>query len=276
MISAVAAWRSKEPMKTILRSRGMLVGVLLLLVMGASVRGTQFAAITAKRAPPRGGQTLSLKAFLAKYDLSHLWTTTDSSEIFGFIGAGYQRLQIHFLSVTKSQNNAGVYLVEGKTLVRNRVRRFRGEIVVESVAVFPSPSKEDDVWEKGLTEGTISGRYLFKQNPKQEATGVFKGKLKTYYYTDRHGPIHYDDIEAGADGYTNNDFVGIWKSYRGDRMEKCNWGDYRAPDSGDLDIGAGDFFPNDQYIKNGWQSFVAEQEEVGRTGGNVEKNKWWK
>jgi hypothetical protein len=149
--------------------------------------------------------------------------------------------------------------------------------VVESVAVYPSSGGLGEYdREHGLTEGVISGRYLFRQNPKQRGSGVFEGKLSTGYYTDKQGTIHYDDLDMGADGYTNNDFVGTWKSYRGTRVEKCNWGDYRAPDSGDLDVGAGDFYPNDKYIKNGWQAFVAEQQMMARTGGKVKENEWWK
>lgn len=263
-------------MKMALNSFGMLVGVLLLLVTGASARSNP-ATEAKRKAAPGIGEVTDLNAFLSKYDLSHLWTTTESSEIFGFIGAGYQRLQIHFLSVTKDRNDPATYLVEGKTLVRKRVRQFEGKIVVESVAVFllPSALKSYDR-EHGLSEGVISGWYLFRQDRRQEGTGAFEGTLRTYYYIDKRGAIHYDDLEVGADGYTNNDFVGAWKSYRGTVVEECNWGDYRIPDCGDLDVGAGDFYPNEKYIKNGWQTFVAEQDEADRTGKKPKEKEWWK
>lgn len=268
-------------MKTIPNSFGMLLGALLLFVAGIAVQANQSAVETTKRPAPSSGQMIKFKAFLAKYDLSHLWTTTKSSEIFGFIGAGYQRLQIHFLSVTKDHNDSAVYLVEGKTLVRNRVRQFTGTIVVESVVVFPAREDcERDI--KGLTEGVISGRYLFKENPKQDATGVFEGKLTTDFYTDKQSVIRYDDISNCSDGYSNNEFVGTWKSYRRTITKKCNWGDYRAPDPGDLDVGAGEFFPNKKYIKNGWQTWQAAYEEMERMGeekgfASMPKEKaWWK
>ncbi|MGH9686371.1 MAG: hypothetical protein ACRD5K_04685 [Candidatus Acidiferrales bacterium] len=267
--------------KVVPRSFGRLVGALLLFLAGASVQANQSPATMTKQKAPNSGRTIRLKAFVAKYDLSHLWTTTNSSEIFGFIGAGYQRLQIHYLSVRKDRNDPAVYFVEGKSLVRNRVRVFKGTIVVESAVEFPARDDcEADI--KGLTEGVISGRYLFKENPKQDAAGVFKGKLTTDFYTDKHGVIHYDDILSCSDRYSNNEFVGAWKSYRGTVAEKCNWGDYRAPRSGDLDVGAGEFAPNTKYKKNGWQTWEAEYEQMEREGEktgyeSMPKDKaWWK
>lgn len=37
------------------------------------------------------------------------------------------------------------------------------------------------------------------------------------------------------------------------KLMKCNWGDCRIPDSSDLDIGAGEFVPAEEYIDSGWQ-----------------------
>lgn len=241
---------------------------------GASAQANQSTTITKTLDPSLvvRGQIIAVKAFLAKYDVSQLWTGEGA---LGFIGAGYQRFQIHFLSMKKDPNDPAVYLVVGKTLVRNRVREFKGEIVVATIVEFPAQEGcEGSV--KGLTEGVITGRYLFKENPKQTATGIFEGKLTTQFYTDKGGVLHYDDLWDCSDAYNNNQFVGTWKSYRGTVAEKCNWGDDRIPHSGDLDIGAGEFVPNDKYIKNGWQTWKAEYKMEEKTGKKVKEKEWWK
>ena len=63
-------------------------------------------------------------------------------------------------------------------------------------------------------------------------------------------------IEDFADPFRNNQFMGSWKSYRGSLSLKCNWGDTRIPQDGDLDVGVGLFYPNEKYAKYGWQSFI--------------------
>ncbi len=34
-----------------------------------------------------------------------------------------------------------------------------------------------------------------------------------------------------------------------------NWGNGRIPDAGDLDVGTGEFFPNEKYKKFRWNNF---------------------
>lgn len=53
-------------------------------------------------------------------------------------------------------------------------------------------------------------------------------------------------------------FVGSWTSYKTNIAKKCNWGDYRIPDSSDLDIGTGEFSVNEKYVKNDWLSYMLE------------------
>ena len=39
----------------------------------------------------------------------------------------------------------------------------------------------------------------------------------------------------------------------------CAWGHYRIPNSGDLDIGVGEFSPNPKYLSNGWGNFNKDE-----------------
>jgi hypothetical protein len=85
-----------------------------------------------------------------------------------------------------------------------------------------------------------------------------------------------------ADGFDNNQFQGKWKSYNSGTEYVCNWGDYRIPNSGKLDTGAGGFNANDEYLDRGWRSFElakgyginASDEEVERAR-KIEEEKWW-
>jgi hypothetical protein len=53
---------------------------------------------------------------------------------------------------------------------------------------------------------------------------------------------------------------------------KCNWGDYRIPDCGHFDVGAGEFYPDEKYQMNGWQAFKLDEEHKLE----LEMQEWWK
>nr|MBP6410083.1 hypothetical protein [Pseudarcicella sp.] len=64
-----------------------------------------------------------------------------------------------------------------------------------------------------------------------------------------------DAISFNSDGFFNNQFIGSWTSYKTNTSKKCNWGDYRIPESGNLDVGAGEFSVDEKYLKNGWKNY---------------------
>lgn len=109
-----------------------------------------------------------------------------------------------------------------------------------------------------VKQGILIGRYVLKENPKQNHSGVFKGIMTLWWYLDKTGEIKYDAIEAHSDSYRNNQYVGSWSEYRKSTPKTCNWGEYRIPFSGDLDIGAGEFSANPKYYNKGWNAFKAE------------------
>jgi hypothetical protein len=131
----------------------------------------------------------------------------------------------------------------------------------------------------GITgEYTMAGDYSFVENLKQLPVGAFRGSFKTDFYLTKDKQVYYDDIEQISDNYTNNDFVGTWTSYDNKIIKVCNWGDYRAPDSGDLDMGAGEFSPAEKYLPMGWQT-VHDAYLAGRNSARAQKEEnreWWK
>ena len=57
---------------------------------------------------------------------------------------------------------------------------------------------------------------------------------------------------AMAVGMSLTAFAGTWKSNKTKKSKLCAWGQYRVPNSGGLDVGAGEFSVNPKYAKNGW------------------------
>jgi hypothetical protein len=203
-----------------------------------------------------------LKELVLKSDLSGLWTKTESSSIFGFIGEDYQRLSIHFSSVHREAGRRDRYIATGKTRVKRNICNFQGTITVATARKYTDTEFPE------ASEGVIISKCLFKENPRQRYSGSFEGVLMTDYYIDPAGHVKYDDFMADADGFSNNQFVGVWRSYSGGPPKRCHWGDYRIPFCGDLDVGAGEFWPDEKYRTNGWEGLDREREG--------ESDDWWK
>ena len=73
----------------------------------------------------------------------------------------------------------------------------------------------------------------------------------------------------------------VLSSYKTKSSKKCHWGDYRIPDCGDLDKGAGEFSVSEKYIKNGWENYKLAWKTYPETpealkAQEKEKEKWWK
>lgn len=223
---------------------------------------------------------------IKKYDVSELWTlkeihfefegdTTvfDRPEPLGYIGDDFQRFYIHFISIVQNQSKKLEYLVYGKTRVKNNICSFQGIITIKQSEIF-------DESYTNTKQGFVAGEYEFYEDASQVGTGSLKGKFSTGFYIDTSNKIRYDALDIVADGYNNSQFEGIWTSYKSNNSKKCNWGDYRIPDSRDLDCGTGEFMVDDKYIKNGWTSFVLAR-SYNSTDPNVveakktEEEKWW-
>ena len=184
-------------------------------------------------------------------------------EPIGFIGNDYKRFQIHFNHVKKSESNPYEYAVNGKSKVKSNICNFNGLLKIMNVYLLKSTGLP-------YTMGTIQGNYLFSEDPKTEGSGLFKGNFITYWYYNKKKEIMYNALESAADGYCNNQFEGNWQSYKSTVSKRCNWGDFRVPDCGDLDVGAGEFGINGKYKNNGWNDFQ------GSWNDTVKHVEWWK
>lgn len=173
---------------------------------------------------------------------------TSEFEPIGYRGRDFQRFYIHYDSVRFMGN--GIYKVEGRTRYRDTIRLFSGTITLDSMRLnkgkhLPSTGKF----------GKLCGHYQFDEDVFSGG-GVLTGKM-WIGFAKINGRFYYDAFKLGlADGYSNRQYEGVWTSKGLTRMEKCNWGDFRIPDSQGLDIGAGEFSPVDEHSGQGWQVYT--------------------
>ena len=224
---------------------------------------------------------LAVDTFLADEALdfdenSISWRIVEKDEILGFIGDNYQRFQIHFISIIQNPTNPYEYFAYGKTKVKNNICEFQGIIKIIKSSLY----KECDIpfYKQGYAECEV----ILYEDKKQAFTGFFKGNLTSNFIIDDKGVFRYDALSSYADGFCNNQFIGTWTNYKTKSSKKCHWGDYRIPDCGDLDCGAGLFMVWDEYKKNGWQSYVKcnhgsyPDEESYQKACKEELFEWWK
>lgn len=225
---------------------------------------------------------------ISNADLNQLWVSKqllvieeDGKEQFiprpeplGFIGENYQRFYIHFITATRNPANHMQYLITGKTKVRGNVCDFKGTIIIKEARLEPSPEAPE------YKTGYIAGEYRFEENRKQQGSGYFTGTFHSDWFIASDGKIRYDTLMINADGFSNNQFTGNWTPYATGKSKKCNWGDYRIPDCGDLDTYVGEFGVSDKYVKNGWESYMqafwAEVDSPqSKRARAIEASKWW-
>lgn len=204
-------------------------------------------------------------------DVSNFWCNNQLERKFGFIGSNYSRLRMKFLSVIKNIENPSLYFVYGRSMVSDNICSFQGTIeIVESYYI---KSKQ---FPKGNT-GILAGKYIFSEDPKATHSGVFKGEFVSVWQKDSEGQIKYRQLPA-IQG--NNQFAGTWTEYGKSKAMIANWGDGRVPQSGDLDVGTGEFGVDRKYQSNGWDSFIKATrggfpKEVMDSARTVEMQKWW-
>jgi hypothetical protein len=195
----------------------------------------------------------------AKYDFSTL--LVPRQEFLGYIGSDYCRLKIFFTSVTKDSTDPLIYRIKGISVVKNNKCDFAGNIIVKQIRKYKSMhfGVDDEYKNRGLvSQGIFIGEYKFEEDVQQNHSGIFQGIMTLNWYLDKFGIIHYDNIQWYSDNYKNNQYIGTWIQYSSTINKVCNWGEYRIPFSGDLDIGAGEFSPNPKYFNEGWEDLKIE------------------
>lgn len=200
-------------------------------------------------------------------DIGFLWSgDLSQNNRLGFIGENYQRLEIRYISVIQNFDNPYEYFLYGKTRVKNNICQFQGSLLITETGIL-----EDDDF-PDVTRAYLSGNYVIFEDQACLHGGIFRGSFITTIYLDEEGNVYYDDLEGEERDYTNNEFYGTWEGYYPWEEMDANWGDFRIPFSTQLDMGLESFKPSFNFLKNGWQEYLDEQEKV-MEGAEVEM--WW-
>jgi len=190
--------------------------------------------------------TLSINLF-NKYDFSHIWLDNRSCYL-GYIGDDYQRLHIKFTKVKKQSPLK--YAVKGITRVKNNICNFEGEINIIRIRGIVDFSNDMVTPSDTNGSGTVLAKFTFKEDKKQNGTGIFLGELISYWYIDKNRKLCYD---PGEKDLFNNQYFGKWTSYKTGKEKKCAWGQGWPPCSNELNISSSDFFVDPKYRQNGWE-----------------------
>ncbi len=207
-------------------------------------------------------------------DSLHMQTTGYTiafPEPLGFIGDKYQRFYIHYTSVTSDSKNPYRYIVHGKTRVKNNICPFTGTITIVKAVQLKSV-------EAGYKQGKVICKVDFKEDSRLAESGEIKGTLTTLFYINKKGQILYDTLDTISDSFCNNQCEAVWTDYVTQRAKKCNWGDFRIPNSGGLDSGAGEFRVSTEYQKNGWDNYTkafSDNTDEAKIAQKEEARKWW-
>ena len=202
-----------------------------------------------------------------KYDYSRILM---NNNILGYIGNG-QRLYIHFDTIYKDKVKADIYHIIGKSRVKNNITCFTGNIHI-------SKFKQLDAEYYPINRYKIIAKYEFKEDSTQYDTGVFSGRLESDFFIYKDS-VYMDEIYSGVDGYYNNQYEGVWKSYKTNAIKKANFGIGRIPNDNGLDIGSSEFRvdPSKQHL--GWDSYMNimnPDNKIYQRATAEEQREWWK
>ena len=188
-----------------------------------------------------------------KFDFSGILADS-RTKFLGYIGADYHRLHINFSNVKKASHTK--YIVSGEYKISAEARPFNGEIQITKIRKYTNLNYGVDDFMKGKinAQGIALASYFLKGDGGFQA----KGQMLIKWYIDSDKRLAYDDISEDEDMYANNLFCGECKVGKA-QIKPCAWGHYRIPNSGDLDIGAGEFSPSQKYINNGWSDFNKDE-----------------
>jgi len=118
------------------------------------------------------------------------------------------------------------------SMVKETICSFFGSITINQINEVKELhfGADDEYKNNGIKrQGILIAEYSFVERAQQKHSGTFIGKLYSKWYLNKNNKMEYDDIQSISDSYSNNAFIGIWKSYSSGKEKICNWADWRVP-----------------------------------------------
>ena len=196
-----------------------------------------------------------------RYNFGLLLKNVTNDKAIGIIGDDYKRLIINIESVQQMAAGSQRYQLHGQSKVGRNRNDFAGSLTLADIYIATQPSLGVDESYKGIVDkqGVAVFDYVLSEDRQQPHSGGFIGKLYVKWYTSKQdAQLHFDDIDRHSDGYFNLVFNGEWRSYRAGSLPKpAIWSLYNIADilAPDLNIGAGEFYPNPSYHNKGWADY---------------------
>jgi len=188
----------------------------------------------------------------AEFDVTGFLKTYEHFGTDGVFDTMYQRIQFHFESIKRSEANKCTYLISGFDRLKGLVTPFEGEIRIHRINknkgnIYDRETPSED---RLVEFGAV---YQFREDKNVRGSGTFSGNLYFNLTLNKDYELIDDMAEYMGDGFSNFIYEGTWTSYATGQSKKCIWGEGRLPSTTDFDVGAGERFVNDKYIKNGWE-----------------------
>lgn len=207
------------------------------------------------------GQKSALKKQLKQFDFSavilpdSLQPDLNSTQkiarpkILAFVGNNYMRFEIRIAEAFKDSANPTRYRMWGRTRHMGWARTFIGDLYVLDVNLEKKA-------QKGLRKGWIKFKVLMREDSLSQGAAHYEGTLTCHFILTQNNQILYDATLLGKPEFKNNQFVGNRIPFDNRKAaEVCNWGDFRIPDCGDLDVGKDQFRPNEKYLNQNWRMY---------------------
>lgn len=196
-----------------------------------------------------------------RYDFGPLLKDITKDKAIGIIGDDYKRLIMNIEYIQQMAVGSQRYQLHGHSKVGRNRNDFAGSLMLADIYIATKPSLGVDESYKGIVDkqGLAVFDYVLSEDRQQTHSGDFVGKLYVKWYTSKQdNQLHFDDIDRHSDGYFNLVFNGNWRSYRsGNPPKPAIWSLYNIADilAPDLNIGAGEFYPNPSYHNKGWADY---------------------
>ena len=193
-------------------------------------------------------KSIITEKFCLKHDISNSF----DSSYYGAFGNNYQRIDLIIDTIYKLESPTN-YQLEGSTVLKGKQVNYKGTLNIKEVE-----QENSDLY--GMNSGsfmtTINADYELIEDTLDSGSGVFKGTFSLLIHENKNGELDYNTLDWMQDGYSNYEFNGNWISKKGNKYV-TQFADGKLS-IGDLNIGDGEFVPNDKYRANGWQSYLEQ------------------
>ena len=203
---------------------------------------------------------------LDKFDFSPLFAYRLFGGYIAYVGDGYRRMSFSIHAARKISPTK--YQFSGEL----NGQLYRGELHVKEVKRVVYKSEPDALKKHVRSRGVVTSELRLFNADRDPP--VVTGNFLTMYYINADDELVYDDWDSINDDWRNNQFVGMCTLADQGKTQKCAWGHSRVSCSGDLDVGAGEFHPNEKYQDNGWQDWGKHMPvfQPGKAIGHYQSN----